>query len=455
VGVRWDRAATSVGEASVPANPMSDLLPALTGPAKDNVVVWNSLTPRIGMTYALTEDRKTLLRASYAMFASQLDSNFGASVASAIPYYSYVYYNALDLNGNNRVDWNPSTCGAPPAQGAPARTPTAGCEYTNMAFVYGFDPANPLAGSNNRIGDYKTPKTHELIVGADHELMPNFGISGSVTWRKYGSFNWLQTTGVTGADYIQAGVVSGTASTVGSFSTPFYTVNPAAIPEELTKTYDFRDGYSQRFVGFELSATKRMSNRWMMRTSWSGGAHREYFDSTSAMSDPTPAIPGTGQFSLASPNKDGGIVIRQTTGSGKSGIFMALPKYQFVLTGLYQFKWGISTGVNYLARQGYSMPFYRNDEPDTADDLSAEKDVLIVSDVDDFRLPAVHSFDWRVSKEVTYKRFAVNFDLDAFNLFNGAATLGRQYDNNATNYDRVLEITNPRIFRVGVRVAFR
>ena len=454
-GVRWDRAATSVGAASVPQNNLSDLLPALDGPAKSNVVVWNSLTPRLGLTYALDEKRKTLLRASYAMFASQLDSNFGASVASAIPYYSYVYYNALDLNGNSRVDWNPATCGAPPAQGAPARQPTAGCEYTSLAFVYGFDPANPLAGSNNHIGDYKTPLTHELIFGADHELMQNFAISASLTWRKYNNFNWLQATGVTGADYTQAGILTGTASTVGSFSVPFYAVNSAAVADDLSKTYDFRDGYTQKFLGFEVSATKRMSNRWMMRASWSGGAHREYFDSVAAMSDPTPAIPGTSQFSLTSPNKDGGIVIRQTTGSGKSGIFMALPKYQFVAAGLYQFGWGLSTGVNYLGRQGYSMPFYRGDEPDTADDLSAEKDVLIVSNVDDFRLPMVHSLDWRLSKEVTHKRFAVNFDLDAFNLFNASTTLGRQFDNNATNFDRVLEITNPRIFRVGVRVAFK
>ena len=455
VGVRWDRAATSVGEASVPANPQSDLLPALDGPAMSSVVAWNSLTPRIGMTYALTESRKTLLRASYAMFASQLDSNFGAVVASAIPYYSYVYYNALDLNGNSRVDWNPSTCGAPPAEGAPARTPTAGCEYTNLAFVYGFDPANPLAGANNRIGDYKTPLTHELIVGADHEVMPNFGISASLTWRRYTNFNWLQTTGVTGADYLQAGTITGDAPQVGSFSVPYYAVNPAALPEELSKTYEFRDGYRQRYLGLELSATKRMSDRWMARFGFSTNTHREYFDSLAAMSDPTPSIPGTSQFSLTSPNKDGGIVIRQTSGSGKSGIFMALPKYQFVGAGLYQFGWGISTGANYVMRQGYAMPFYRADEADTADDLSAEKDILLVADVDDQRLPTVHSFDWRLSKEVAYKRFALNFDFDAFNLFNTATTLGRQYDNNASTYNDVIEITNPRIFRVGVRVAFK
>ena len=52
--------------------PVQAMLGALDGPAKSNVVVWNSVTPRVGLTYALNESRKTILRASYAMFASQL-----------------------------------------------------------------------------------------------------------------------------------------------------------------------------------------------------------------------------------------------------------------------------------------------------------------------------------------------------------------------------------------------
>ena len=41
------------------------------------VITWNSVSPRVSITYALDESRKTQLRASYAMFASQLGN--GAS----------------------------------------------------------------------------------------------------------------------------------------------------------------------------------------------------------------------------------------------------------------------------------------------------------------------------------------------------------------------------------------
>ena len=74
---------------------LSPLLPALSASAQDSVVTYNSFTPRLGVTYALNESRKTIARASYAIFASQLNSTRG-TVVSQIPATGvgsgYVYY---------------------------------------------------------------------------------------------------------------------------------------------------------------------------------------------------------------------------------------------------------------------------------------------------------------------------------------------------------------------------
>ena len=87
-GVRWDRSASSVLGASVPASPaLPVLLPALEAPGIEDAIVYNNVTPRVGVTYALNESRKTILRGSYAAFASQLDSNRAPLTVSAIPYY--------------------------------------------------------------------------------------------------------------------------------------------------------------------------------------------------------------------------------------------------------------------------------------------------------------------------------------------------------------------------------
>jgi Carboxypeptidase regulatory-like domain/TonB-dependent Receptor Plug Domain len=431
LGVRWDRSASSVKEASVPASAaLPDLMPALSAPAVKNAIVWNTVTPRIGVTYALNESRRTIARGSYAAFASQLDSNRAAITVSAIPYYSYAYYAAVDLNGNRIADVN---------------------EFTEFQGVAGFDPDNPLSGNPDRIGDYSSPLTHELLVGIEHEIMRNFGISANVTWRRFTGINWLNYPGVTAANFVEAGRFTGTAPGVGAYDVPFYHVDESALPADLGQLYETRSDYHQRYLGFEIAATKRMADRWMMRLGWSTNDHREYLKGPGANEDPTPYFTTTEAF----PNVDGGPVMTPSTGSGKSSIYMVLPKYQFIANGAYQAGWGITLAGSYLMRQGFSAPYFILSGADGAGDATApEKNVILVDDVGENRLPTVHTFDARVSKNFTYRKLNVNFDVDMFNLFNSGTVLGRDFDLSSDSFNQVLEIVNPRIVRFGVRVGF-
>ena len=133
---------------------------------------------------------------------------------------------------------------------------------------------------------------------------------------------------------------------------PFYTVIPANLSTEArngSREYTTREGYHQRFWGFEASATKRLANRWMARFGFSTNDHREYFDNrNTAIQDPTP--------SAGSPNVNGGLVQVQSTGSGQSGIYMVLPKDQFIATELYQAPWGFDIGFNANMRHVHSQP---------------------------------------------------------------------------------------------------
>src|SRR5690606_20839315 len=117
---------------------------------------------------------------------------------------------------------------------------------------------------NHKVGDYKTPMTHEIILGVDHELRPNLGVSASYTFRRFTNFNWRPVQGLRADDYVQLGTYTGSLAPVGQFSVPYFGVS--AVPANRTATeYIDREGYSQRFHGLEVSATKRMSNRWMAR----------------------------------------------------------------------------------------------------------------------------------------------------------------------------------------------
>ena len=443
LGVRWDRQAgsvkanTQVGSALLPT-----LLPDLTSNARNDVIVWNAITPRIGVSYAMDEARKTIARASYSSFASQLNAGAG-NFMSTVGGRGVYFYDVIDSNGNRVVD----------AAEIAGRTCNNALVAAGACNYYGFDINNPgnVGEPIHTVGEYDTPITHEFQLGLDREVVPNFGVSGTFTWRNFTNFNW-RNNGLTGSAYSEIGTLTGTDPAIGSYSVPIYGITAAQLPtNRAATTYRDREGYSQRYWGLELAATKRLSNRWMARFGFSTNDHREYFDSADALTDPTPT--------QASPNDDGGLVVRSSTGSGKSGIFQVLPKYQFILTGMYQAGWGINLAANMVNRQGFAMQYMLN-PVDTrtisaAGDANARnKAVFLLNEAGDQRLPAVTSLDLRVGKEFGFKTTRFNVDVDIFNALNADTILGRQYNLAATTANNVLEIMNPRVLRLGLRFNF-
>ncbi len=137
------------------------------------------MSPRVGLTYAFDEARKTIGRASYSSFADQLGGT-AATFLSTVSARGLYVYDVLDVNGN---DIDPCEVGG-----------TADCSDTGpRCFPYGFDISDPggTGGTpQHTIGDYKTPKTHEFQLGLDRELFPNFAVSGTFTYRQFNNFNW-------------------------------------------------------------------------------------------------------------------------------------------------------------------------------------------------------------------------------------------------------------------------
>ena len=438
-GLRFDHQESSLGSASVPGVPGVAVLPALNAPAVAGVYKWNTVTPRVGITYALDEARKTVVRASYAMFASQLPGS-EASFVSPIQ-YSYAYYNAVDKNSDGVAQLSEILFD----QG--------------LQGYSGFDPTNPsrLSTVNKVDPNVKAPITHELLVGFDKQLRANFSVSGTFTYRRMLDLLWDPLTGVKPSDYTPTGTLSGTLPELGTFNVPLYALKAAAVPAGGGQTETNRQGYHQRYLGFELSAAKRMSGHWMARVGFSTNDWREYFDDPNlSIVDPTrgPAAQLPNR-PFAGAQVDGGLVVRKSGGSGKSNIFLVAPIYQIVANGAYQGPWGLNFGANLVTRQGYAEPFFRS-SVSTGDPLG-RKQVLLVTNIDDFRLPAVTSLDGRIEKRFTFGTTRIAFDFDVFNVLNAGTVLGKQYDaraTGATGFDNTLEIMNPRIARLGLRFTF-
>jgi hypothetical protein len=150
---------------------LPSLLPSLTATPADDAIVWNASRRAFGLTYALNENRKTIARASYSMFASQL----GATAAATI---SAIQYSAITTTPSTPTTtrWRTPTRFSSVSE-TPATTGSIRSTRTRLTTI-------------NQIGKYATPKTHEIMFGMDHELMPNFGISSTITYRTYNHADW-------------------------------------------------------------------------------------------------------------------------------------------------------------------------------------------------------------------------------------------------------------------------
>ena len=101
------------------------------------------------------EARKTVVRASYAMFASQLPGD-EAKFVSPIQ-YSYAYYNAVDRNGD----------GVAQLERDPVQPGAAGLQR-----VRSDQPGASVDGQHASTPNVKAPITHEFLFGIDREIVP-------------------------------------------------------------------------------------------------------------------------------------------------------------------------------------------------------------------------------------------------------------------------------------------
>ena len=156
----------------------------------------------------------------------------------------------------------------------------------------------------------------------------------------------------------------------------------------------------------------------------------------------------------ASPNQDGGLVVRQSGGSGKANIFQFLPKYQFIATGLLPGAVGIQSCGEHGQPPGLcvAVPSHAGGDgrPGHApqDGVRPRRSRRRPPSVGDFARPA----DWQGVRLPPAREGQLGRRL--FNALDSATILGRQYDLSVSTANNVQEIMNPRVLRLGVRFNF-
>ncbi len=480
IGIRYDLQ-TGVNEArTVQANPVfPDLLPSVTYNGGDSGFEWESIVPRLGLTYALGAERKTLLRASYSQFADQLGIGPTFQLNPLVTAsYVYLYTDAgidrapkvgrgdiIDNNGNGVLDLGDAA-----------------------GFGGFYNPLTRGVVSNNGVDpNLDAPTTDELLFSVEHALLPEFVVGLNLTYRRITDILESELlvfdcgVGNEGcafdADHINSiGRLNRRDDYVRVVNTPAVPataprLTPNGEPYDLV-WYELRPGVESRggtflengdreqeYVGASLTFNKRLANRWMLRGnfSWSDWEWSEVPESE--LEDPTPFL---GEGFEGEPVLQG-----SGLGSGPKGAVYINSAWSYSLNGLYQIApdrpWGFNAALSLTGREGYPLPYFERLNPGVRDGIPGFTFVQVVEN-EEIRLDDIHILDARVEKEFTFSDFGLTLGVDVFNVMNQNYVQQRAHrlraGPSATNplapaSDFITETTSPRIFRLGARFSFR
>ncbi len=436
-GFRFDGQDGENAPASVDANPaFPQFAPQLDfGGNNADGIDWGNLSLRLGATYALGADRKTLLRASLAEFPEQL--SLGNISRTSPVGAGWVRIAFLDDPGGFPGFYDD------------------GEQFAAAQFI-GISSGGLSDPDRNDPG-MDAPKTTELILGVEHALRPEFVVGASYTFRNttdYGDFLALyedesgNVRTVGGSDYVQdPNPVTGDLPDGSTYSYPTFSVRDGLVDTGGSLfTNGDREVNSQ---AISLNATKRLANRWMVRGFLNWNLAEEWDVPASVFNSDDPNRLQTGE------TIDGGLYVIQSTGSGKTDIWTQ-STWQANLNGLYQVApdrpWGFNIAGNLTAREGYPIPYFRS-----VTGLDGEsRNILVTPEMDTFRNDDIMLLDLRLDKEFTTTGdTSLTVSLDAFNVSDETYVLQRFDSLTSGTAEHIRETVSPRVFRIGVRLNWR
>lgn len=379
--------------------------------AVDNYISWNNPAPRIGMTYDLTGDGKTVYKANFGTYWWNPGADFVFNISPNSNAW-WRRYRWTDTNNDNR--WNPGEEGATP-------TSTRGGVATES-----LDP------------NLKNRYTQEFATFIERELMANFGVRAGYVWRgqrnQYGRYNIATpyeafTVPVSVPDPGPDGRVNtsddGAAIAAFDLAPQYRGLTP------INQTINVERGDSD-YHTFEITGTKRMSNRWSLLASY--GFTRSF--------DQASAIQGNSIRSNAlvvNPNDeintDNGRFVYDRQTVKVSGTWNS-PLWNISFAPMVRYQQGIPFGRTFTSTLSYGSVRFLAEPMGTR-----HQDTILITDL-------------RVEKSAEFMRGrTISVFFDIYNMFNANPAQNLQWSS-GTAWDRPLSIVPPRLARIGAKLNF-
>ncbi|MFZ2054203.1 MAG: carboxypeptidase regulatory-like domain-containing protein [Candidatus Aminicenantales bacterium] len=471
LGLRYDRMTTKYGEGKVydyvtSADEINGPPPVLRDRAStDNIFDFKTLSPRLGLTYLLTSDGKTVFRASYGRYymplAVEFLRRFGPDMQMTNLYYQIymIPWDIADSNGNGYIEIYPF-------DGNPSELQEA------VRQIYGRDPIeerlSQVDGSwtLNVAPGVKDMYTDQISLNIEREIAKDFSVSGTYIYKHAANLfvnvpinretgeeweyeripfeiepgNTVNLYSIINKDYNGDGVVDGLdIAWIGENNT---------FRVENQQAYDGKKA-QRTYQALQLVFNKRYSNRWQglasIVYSWSNGtAQRTMRQNDNMMGPMVTDDTWMGNLNYTINNMDGPLPFVPKLEVKASGSY-TVPYVELDL-GL---RFRMHTGRPVWEWLGYPTLTQWGGPEGAA--INPGGLVRVITNTEPTYLPTLAILDLRLEKAFRIKSYgAVHVVLDILNLFNRA---------NVTNIDignwgRITGLTDARRFRLSFMYQF-
>ena len=392
--------------------------------AEVDIPVWHSVAPRLHFAYDITGDGKTVMKGGWGRFDyirtgrpdfERLNANIDA----------VAIYDWRDLNGNNdydagEVDLDPN-----------------GDDFVETLGNELDEPAPRAVPNQNE----KQPKADEFSISLERELVANFAVRVVGIHARYNNIRREQNNlrpyaayniPVTNRDPGPDGEV-GNADDGGLLT--YYEYPESLSGAQFEENMLVNDpGARQRFNSFEVSAVKRLANRWQFAASYARTKKDRPIHPTLEVPEIRAQATIVGAFN---PNDEINRADKTSDWQGK-------------LSGAYIFPYDVTFGVNFDHQSGDA--FARQvllEGGVTIPDIEVNAEPIGTR-----RIPTLNLLTLRVEKSFRFRtsqRVAVRFDL--YNALN-VNTATRLQPRSGDQFLRPREIVPPRIAEFGLAYNF-
>jgi carboxypeptidase family protein len=392
-------------------------MPAQTGPpvgpfnpqqvsfaAVDNVLTWNLTAPRIGFTYDITGNGRTVLKANYASYWWNPGTTAIDSLVNPNSPDWFRRYRWNDLNGDGV--WQPGEQGQ-------LNTSSGGVGSTQL------DP------------NLQDQRTREVATFLERELFANFGVHAGFVWRRIDQLSQSDNLNRPISAFNVPVVLHdpGADGTLGANGPAIqaWNLNPANLSLPVVNFLHNTPGKDD-FYNLEFTASRRMSGGWALNASyayrWNRDNANTYFGNNLRV-----------RQDVANPND----AINTDNGRYDFGLWTAK------VNGTYDAKWGLrlTPAIRMQSGQPYARTFlaamnYGSQRILAEPFASRQQDNIILVDTRVEKL-------FRAAKGRTISVF-----VDGYNLTNANPAANIVWGSGST-FTQPTTIVAPRLARVGAK----